>query len=69
MARSVHVHGMHALASHLSGRYTVSRGTEFGMQNAMFSINYMVVMNKFSSIMINDGRKNSSGHGVYHIMS
>ena len=67
--RSYHVHEMHAKASRLSDRYTVSRGTKFGMQNAMFSISYMVFMNKFSSIMIIDGRKKSSTHGVNHVMS
>ena len=29
----------------------------------------MVFMNKISSIMIIDGRKNSSTHGVYHVTS
>ena len=52
----------------LDGAPLVWRGVKLGMQNAVFTMNYMTVINKFTSIMIFDGRKNSWTHRVYHVM-
>ena len=61
---SVSPHWLHASMN----RYAVWRGAKFGVQNAVLTINYMFFMNKFSSIMIIDSRKNSRKYRVYHVM-